>query len=343
MRALSGRLLSVLQLTRMALVFTAIADSECELMLGWSQRAGAAPWPPLRWVGAIAMMSVGLYGFGMSLNDIIDRRRDAQIAAGRPLPSGRIGLVTAHVICVLLALAALAGAAYYGRVSAEFRHGLLSLALAIGTGLLIAFYDFAGTYLVGLGLISLGLVRFCHCLVPSPEVPLVWHPLFLLNHVTILSTVAYVWEEKRPPLTKLHWWGVMGGLALFDAAALTVIAWRRYEGSVAAALRWDARLLLPLGAMLTFVVLGARLYRRSAVQRAAGQKLMLYGLLWLIVYDALFAAAYVRPLAGVLLALLLPIAYGAVLLMRWWSKVMPLGSTPQYARAARVDVKREAQ
>ena len=33
----------------------------------------------------------------MSLNDIIDRRRDAQIAAGRPLPSGRIGLVTVGI------------------------------------------------------------------------------------------------------------------------------------------------------------------------------------------------------------------------------------------------------
>src|SRR5947207_5373001 len=111
---LSQRLLPLLQLTRMALVFTAIADSQCELLLKLAaQQPGdpaANPWPLGEWrlTLAIAGVSVGLYGFGMSLNDIIDRRRDAQIAAARPLPSGRIGLVTAHVICFLLISLAIA-------------------------------------------------------------------------------------------------------------------------------------------------------------------------------------------------------------------------------------------
>ena len=92
---LSRRLLGVLQLTRMALVFTAIADSFCTLLL-LSNSPHAAPGhvlSPARFV-AIAFMSIGLYGFGMSLNDIIDRRRDRQIAAHRPLPSGRVGVAT---------------------------------------------------------------------------------------------------------------------------------------------------------------------------------------------------------------------------------------------------------
>ncbi len=336
MHALSGRLLSVLQLTRMALVFTAIADSQCELLLGWSVRDRGG-WPPARQALAVALVSVGLYGFGMSLNDIIDRRRDAQIAAARPLPSGRIGVFAAHVVCVLLAASALLAAGYYARVTPDFRLGILSFILAIGTGLLIAFYDFAGKYLVGLGLLSLGLVRFCHCLVAAPQVPLIWHPLFLLNHVTILSTVAYTWEEKRPPLTKLHWWGVLGGLGLFDLAAVAVVAWRRYEGSIAGALKLDSRFMLPLAAAMLLVALAARIRQTAPGKRLAGQKLMLYGLLWLIVYDACFAALYVRPLAGILLLSLLPIAYGAVMLMRWWSQIMLAGVRPEYQRAARID------
>ena len=44
-----------------------------------------------------------------------------------------------------------------------------------------------------------------------------WHPLLLLNHVTILSTICYAWEQKRPSLTRIHWWAVLGGLALVDA------------------------------------------------------------------------------------------------------------------------------
>src|SRR5436305_529714 len=102
-RGMSQRLLTVLQLTRMALVFTAVADSLCELLLAWGVRD---LWPPPQLVGPLVVISVGLYGFGMSLNDIIDRRRDAQIASTRPLLTGRIGLITAHVICVGLVIAA---------------------------------------------------------------------------------------------------------------------------------------------------------------------------------------------------------------------------------------------
>jgi len=111
---LSARLLSLLQLTRMALVFTAIADSGCGLLLrvraggraGQNVLAGLDPVQVL----CIAAISVGLYGFGMSLNDIIDHRRDRQLAAHRPLPSGRVGMVGAHVVCILLAALALGAA-----------------------------------------------------------------------------------------------------------------------------------------------------------------------------------------------------------------------------------------
>ena len=335
MRSFSQRLLPVLQLTRMALVFTAIADSQCELLLGWARRGDAqgALFIPAAQVLSILLVSIGLYGFGMSLNDIIDRRRDAQIAAGRPLPSGRIGLVTAHVICILLALAALLAGAHYARIS--HHHGILSFLLVIGTGLLIAFYDAAGKYLVAPGLLSLGFIRFCHAVVPSPELPVLWHPLLLLNHVTILSTIAYVWEAKRPALTKLHWWGVLGGLGLFDALAMAVVAWRRYDGSIPEALGLTYGLLLPAGAVLLFVALGAYVRRSLPTRRAAGQKLMLFGLLWLIVYDACFAGVYVNWVAGLILLALLPVAWFSVQLMRWWSQLLTLSQRPQFQRAGR--------
>src|SRR5450432_148506 len=108
MESISRRLLTLLQLTRMALVFTALADSGCALLLWAAQRAeqgGTSVWKQLDLNQCLimAMTSIGLYGFGMSLNDIIDRRRDRQISPNRPLPSGRIGLPTAHVVCFLLA------------------------------------------------------------------------------------------------------------------------------------------------------------------------------------------------------------------------------------------------
>jgi hypothetical protein len=332
---ISQRVLTLLQLTRMALVFTAIADGLCTLLLSahrQAERAGGGNlWAHVsagKVAGAVAV-SVGLYGFGMSLNDIIDRKRDASVAATRPLPSGRIGLTTAHAVCAALLLIAMAGGTFYS----VGRGSWMSLTLVVWTAALVSFYDLAGKYLVAPGLISLGLIRFFHALVPAPYVPLLWHPLVLLNHVTILSTVAYHWEEKRPPLTRAHWLAVLGGLLAINAAAAAFLV-SRHEGWPPPALRLGPELLVPLLAVLTFAAVAWNIRRRSATSREAGQKLMLYGLLWLIVYDACFVGVYVRnPLATISVVMLLPIAYFSVRLMRWWSKLVALSQKPQFKRA----------
>jgi 4-hydroxybenzoate polyprenyltransferase len=335
--SISTTLLPVLQLTRMALVFTAIADSTCGLLLRAAQRRALFGGGRIienvdkYQLIATAIISVGLYGYGMSLNDIIDRRRDSTTAAHRPLPSGRIGVVTAHVICFVLAISALAAAIAFARIEADRSHSLKAWAtvvLAVATGLLITFYDVAGKYLVAPGLLSLGLIRFFHCVIPAPELPLLWHPLLLLNHVTIVSTVAYLWEQKRPALTPLHWWSVLGGLALIDAAAIALTWWLRPTS-----LWLRPELAIAGGAVVGFVVVAFVIRRRMGARREAGQTLMLYGLLWLIVYDAALAYAYVNWQSAVLLLALLPVAYLSVQLMRWWSKLIMASHRPEYRRA----------
>jgi hypothetical protein len=315
----------------MALVFTAVADSTCGLLLRAARQRMLFNGRLLEYIDkyqliATALISVGLYGFGMSLNDIIDRRRDSQIASHRPLPSGRIGIVTAHVICALLALAALLGGAYF--VYSDAPNAWATMVLVVTTGLLISFYDVAGKYLVAPGLISLGLIRFFHCVIPAPEMPLLWHPLLLLNHVTILSTVAYLWEQKRPALSKLHWWTVLGFLGFIDAASIGLSAWLRPRTF------WiEPGLIYPAAAAILFVVVAFIIHRRMGMRREAGQTLMLYGLLWLIVYDAAFVAVYVNWIAAGLLLLLMPVAYLSVQLMRWWSKLLVASQRPDYKRA----------
>jgi hypothetical protein len=291
-------------------------------------------------VAAVAVMSAGLYGFGMSLNDIIDRRRDRQMAAHRPLPSGRLGLGAAHVICALLLLIALwAGAAYARTTPGDPRAAWISLSLVAWTAGLICFYDFTGKYLVALGLLSLGFIRFFHALIPAPQMPLVWHPLLLLNHVTIVSTVAYHWEKKRPPLTRIHWFAVMGGLAFCDALLIVLVAWRRIQrmseaATIYGALRIEPGLIYPALAAVAFVGVAALIRRRRTSDTEAGQSLMLYGLLWLIVYDAAFVTGYVGVVAGAIVLALLPIAYLSVRFSAWCSKMMALSHRPKYKRAA---------
>lgn len=327
LKALSRRLLALLQLTRMALVFTAIADGYCTALLRKEVFHDEDVLDARRMV-AIAAVSVGLYGFGMSLNDIADRKRDLQIAAHRPLPSGRVGLVTAHLISILLAASALGAGAIYSmllRPGGDWR----SLTLVVITGALISFYDLAGKYLVGLGLLTLGLIRFTHALVPAPAAPVLWHPLLLLNHVAILSTVAYRWEEKRPALTRIHYWTVGAGLVVVNA----FVIWMIYHRRGWAGLELRPALLAPLAAVGVFVAIAWIVRRRSATSREAGQTIMLYGLLWLIVYDACFVFAYTGWLEAALLLLLFPAAYFSVQLMRWWSKLMTLSQRPTFKRA----------
>src|SRR6476620_6894718 len=83
---LSKRVFPFLQLTRLALVFTAISNSLCTLMLANRQKMGEdGGGTVLRYwswteAGLIALVSFGLYAYGMSLNDINDRRRDRTLA-----------------------------------------------------------------------------------------------------------------------------------------------------------------------------------------------------------------------------------------------------------------------
>ena len=333
----SQRLLTVLQLSRMALVFTAIADSLCAVMI-WAQWRALdgrplAEYLNLPHTSAVAIMSLGLYGFGMSLNDINDRRRDSQMASHRPIPSGRIGIVAAHIVCAMFGLAALIAGIY---VTMFTEAGALSFILLIWTALLITFYDFAGKYLVAPGLLTLGLIRFFHATIAAPRMPLLWHPLLLMNHVAILSTIAYRWEAKRPPLTRVHWWAVLGGLGCVDLLCIGLVGFRRYPKfgfDLADALWISPGLLFPAAAVMVFAILTIVIRRVAGDTRRAGQMLMLYGLMWLIVYDASFVAGYVSILYGALLLLLLPLTFLAVQFMRWWSKVLSLSQKPQFQRA----------
>jgi len=333
--AISQRLLPALQLTRMALVFTAISNSMCTYLLALRRQtpddASMLFAIQPRHVILIVMISTGLYGFGMSLNDIIDRRRDRQLAAYRPLPSGRIALPTAYFICISMGLLAVICGTIYSHLSTE-PWPWMSLVLTIWTGFLITFYDLAGKYLVASGLLTLGLIRFFQAVIPSPHLPLLWHPLLLLIHVTVLSTVAYFWEQKRPAITAIHAWAVVGGVLVMAALAIAVSYIQCRDDPHLGILWPTAGLAFPAIAVLGFIFLAWHIRRSSPSSREAGGKVMLAGLLWLIVYDSSFVAAYVGVLYALALLSLLPISYLAVQVMRWWSKLILLSQPPTFQR-----------
>jgi 4-hydroxybenzoate polyprenyltransferase len=326
--SLSQRVLTLLQFTRIALVFTAISNGWAAMLL--NARATGVKVTPMYAV-AMTVASIGLYTFGMALNDLIDRRRDSQIASHRPLPSGRISVRTAHLICVLLGILGLAGA---GALVALHPQQWLSLIVAAWTLLLIMFYDYAGKYLVALGLIALGLIRFFHATIAAPTLEIPWHPIVLLVHVTLLSTVCYGLEGKRPRLTVGHWVTVIGGLALIIGALLTALVQRHPDVSWQIALWAKPQLAYVGAAVVMFIALAITIRYQHRDPRAAGRTMMLYGLLWLIVYDATFVFIYAEwKWWGSVVLALMPVSLLAVQIMRAWSKLMELSAKPQYQRA----------
>ena len=325
------RLLTLLQFTRIALVFTAVGDGWAAMFL---QRRTTGEPITVAYAVAVTISSAALYTFGMALNDLIDRRRDSQLAPGRPLPSGRISVRSARLVCIGLGVVALLA----GSAVVWLRpHQWMSLPVLAATLGLIAFYDFAGKYLVAPGLLTLGLVRGFHATIAQPALSIPWHPLVLLVHVTVLSTICYHLEGKRPRLTLRHWIAVSTGLlaavVLFVAEPLSQrppgLAWTT-------ALWFRPALFYVLAGAVTFVAFAVSIRLRYRDARTAGRQIMLYGLLWLIVYDASFVAGYAAPgerWPALAILALLPLAWLSVQAMRAWAKIVELSQRPQYQRA----------
>jgi hypothetical protein len=203
----------------------------------------------------------------------------------------------------------------------------MSLWLVAFTAALIVFYDFAAKYLVPLGLLSLGLIRFFHATIAAPTLPVLWHPLLLMNHVTIVSTIAYHWEHKRPALRRVHWYSVLLGLFMLDTLAIGTV-WVHRHGLPP----FGRGMLGPASAVVAFALLAIWIRKTSANSRAAGQALMLSGLMWLIVYDASFVVGFVGVPEGIMILMFLPVTYAAVIVMRWWSRMILLSQRPEFKR-----------
>jgi 4-hydroxybenzoate polyprenyltransferase len=252
---------------RWKLLITAVADGQCALLLADSY--GLMQWE-LRAALAVALMSLGLYAGGMTLNDMVDSRRDAFLHPGKPIPSGRISRAAARLWCVAwFVLGCIGGVA----TAAGSDSPLISGFFLAWTVLLILFYNFVGKFLGSSGILSLGLVRFFHAAVPQPLLVVIAHPLLLLNHVVALTGVCYVLENKRPRLSRLQRWFTAGTLLLVNLLILgglvLVTVWRRTLADVPERLGLQWGLLYPMLAALVFWAVAAMVLRRLPRQPAS--------------------------------------------------------------------------
>lgn len=321
-KAITSKLLAIFQLTRAALIFTAVADS-CTLVL---LRLPGEKTPPHLWLLLImtGLASACLYAFGMSLNDLLDTRRDRLFAQWRPLPSGRLSQRSAMVIALLLLMLGLFFGAMVGVVRGE-ADVPWSLLLCLVTALMIVFYNATGKYLGAVGLLCLGAIRALNCMIGFPRSQGLLLPMLLFTHVALISTVAYPLEHKRPRLQVRDFLLVIGGLLAVDGLLFDLASWRNV--SLAFHPFWLVGPLLAAVLYWGFVL--ATLRTDKILPRTKGARIMLVGLFWLFVYDASVLASNGQWISAANIGGLGILAWVAFWLMRSWGRSVTI-KRPHY-------------
>jgi len=295
-----------LRLVRLPLAFTAVGDAWAVRWLGHDLAESASPlvMPPPRQLALLAGISLCLYALGMVLNDVMDARRDP---AGKPIPSGEIRPAAAALFA-----AALAG----GAIGLAWLYGRPCLDIAIIAGLLIVAYDTGLKRFPICGLLLLGAIRAVHCQISGVATAAVnaplWVSLFLFTHVTVVSWIAYGWEDKRPRIRTAARWGLAAAVVAVDFALIDLFGlWRVWAAPLAtmpvAAIPARRFLAIPLAAGAAYgVILFWILFSvRFPGGPAKGRMAMRLGLIWLLVYDAAFLASAGRWAGVIAMAVLL--------------------------------------
>ncbi len=308
MSFITDRILPVLQLSRIALVFTAISNIWVMVIL--ADAFGGSMEHGLSLTGMLAVtmgVAGGLYVFGMVLNDILGARHDKTFAPKRPLPSGRVSMSLA---------VSLAGTA-----------GLLALGASVGLGghsvflcfvclALIILYDGFGKFVPAMGLLLLGLIRATNMMIAAPSFSF-WWPIWLtLTHVIAVSAICHRLEDKRPRLSAAGIWVLVIAWVMMT---LYVLGWMgRREGIFIEGKGWIG--ILPALAVIGYVWLTISIVKREGMTAKAGGLMMKWALLWLIVYDASWLMGAGLWEESVLMAGLFGLALGSMTLIRAMSR-----------------------
>jgi len=211
-------LANLLRLARFGLAPTAAADALVIYFLTHADAFGSAGegLPAVDWsqVARLAGVSLGLYGFGMVQNDLVDRARDAATGRDRPLVSDEVSVGTAMFTAAVCAGVALVCALSLGTWTAS--------AAAVVFGL-INLYHLTTKTMGGVGLLNLGLIRLANAMLWSAEPGLGWPPFLLLAYVCAFALIAYRLEGKTPELGRRD--GAVMAIACLAAAAGAAL-WR---------------------------------------------------------------------------------------------------------------------
>lgn len=270
--------MTAVQLTRLTMAFGAVSDIWFVILLSraLAEEGASHPTVTMPLVAALAMgalVAVGLFAYGASLNDVLDARHDSAFSPGRPIPAGRIRPGQAIVVTVgTLLLAVLAGASF----------GAWGLRLTLLTAVGILFYNAAGKFIPAVGFVTVGLVHAIHMLIPDVSLTFLLPVWLVMTHTTAIAAGAYLLEGKRPRPRRSSWaWTTAGWLAWSGIFLVAMVAQR--EAWVDRVAPWRA--VWPALAVIAFAFV-ARWKTSHVPGHVAAEKLRRYGAMWQSLYGA---------------------------------------------------------
>lgn len=309
-------IIAALQITRAALALTAVADVWVLMLL---HLPGEKPLVHPLWQFLTAGLSaLFLYAFGMSLNDVLDARRDRVFAPWRPLPAGRMTAPAATILSLCLLLMGLFCAGALGAIQNQ---SVIPwpLLVAFGSAALIVFYNGVGKFLGPVGLITLGLIRACNCLMGNVHAHNFLPSMVLMSHVILFSVIGYRLESKRPRLRRRDY-------VLLFAVPLTLLV-----GMIGAMAYWhglNARWLrLGLGPVVVAVSFYAfvawKIFQHRQEPRQRGEQIIRLGMFCMFIYDGSILLANGQYEAALLILVLFILSLGLFYLMKSIGRGLP--------------------
>lgn len=217
------KLRDALILSRAPLALTALSDAWTGYALAQPAALGELKWslPAL----AIGLASMSSYAAGMVLNDVFDRHRDRELAPQRPLPSGRVSLLSAVLFATLLLLIAQGLAAFAG-----FRSLLLSLGL---TAAIFSYDGLLKAYRLP-GSLAMGLCRGLNVLLGASAAAELGEPAslsFALASLIYITALTWLSSYEKQTLPKASF--ALGGALLLLAPMVLILGLARAQAFAA--------------------------------------------------------------------------------------------------------------
>ncbi len=281
MRKTLIKLAPMLKLTRVTTAFGAVANLWFIILWGRfnEEEIGTTiikDQPLGLLLGGSLIAGIGLYAFGMSLNDLLDVHRDRAMGkVGSPIVDGSASIELAVCMVAATLMLAVLGAMVFGS-------GALLVTLMLACAILI--FNVLGKFVPGIGMLLLSVIYAGHMLIPDLWVQFLLPVWLVMTHAMIVAGLAQHLGRRSPPISKRAVIFASVGWLICSLFLLALAISRMGDNGL-----WPYYVpitagLYPIGFMILFALMIYRRYKKNGFGPVLGEKITRYGAIWPALY-----------------------------------------------------------